>query len=247
MNGDNPISFNDPLGNYKTKFGARLANLFTKGDVKQAKGGNRDGQFYFQKSGTPKGDPNEKGVNIRAYRADFGDRDNKVSKVVDLAISIKSSISLQGEANINYCEMAAKVKVAGAELGLEGGAGVRLIGANFNTLDKSGNIPYIGWQSTFREHDHTVDVGGGIAYIVGLSYRRKFDITTGEWVKSDKLTYSGLVTNVDVNTYTNQTNLNWKVGGKLAFIIGVDGEAKLDVDMNKFSKTLEEIGKTLNK
>ena len=81
VNGNNPLYYNDPNGDYKTGLAARLANLFRKGEVKQAKGGKRDGQYYFQRSGTPKGDPDDKGVNIRAYRPDFGD--GKIDKYLD--------------------------------------------------------------------------------------------------------------------------------------------------------------------
>ena len=78
-----------------------------------------------------------------------------------------------------------------------------------------------------------------------MSYRRKWDIkkSNDNWMQQDKLVYNGAVTSMDINSFTNQTNLNWGIGGKLSAIIGVDGEVKLNVDMNKFTSTLEEMSK----
>ncbi len=47
--GNNPIFYADPNGDYKTKFGARMANLFRKGEVIKAQHGKRAGEWYFSK------------------------------------------------------------------------------------------------------------------------------------------------------------------------------------------------------
>ncbi len=52
VNGDNPIYYNDPLGDYKTKFGAQLANFF-HGGTGVAQNTNaessRNGEWYYNK------------------------------------------------------------------------------------------------------------------------------------------------------------------------------------------------------
>jgi hypothetical protein len=84
VNGNNPNYFSDPLGDYKTKLGARLANLFKKGEVKQATEGAREGQWYFTKGQqNAKGKVNTDGsveMVVTASRPDFGDKKASTSE-----------------------------------------------------------------------------------------------------------------------------------------------------------------------
>ncbi|MBK8659363.1 MAG: hypothetical protein IPN22_10985 [Bacteroidetes bacterium] len=48
VNGNNPVYYLDPNGDFKTKFGAKVYNFFhgRKGEVRQSQGGDKKGQWY---------------------------------------------------------------------------------------------------------------------------------------------------------------------------------------------------------
>jgi hypothetical protein len=51
VNGNNPIIFIDPLGDFKTKFGAKVYKFFHGGEVKHQENGAHKGEWYVSKKG----------------------------------------------------------------------------------------------------------------------------------------------------------------------------------------------------
>ena len=121
VNGDNFIYYTDPNGTYKTKFIARLANLFKKGEVKQAteRGENgevnpRAGEYYFMRNGDP-----DKENGAVEYGPDYGRKPpttNPLKKALD---NIKSNLGLDKLKSKDFA-IKAKVNVSiGAQYGIE--------------------------------------------------------------------------------------------------------------------------------
>jgi hypothetical protein len=55
INGNNPIYYTDPLGDFRTKFGAKVYKFFNGGEIRQATAGDRAGEYYVGKSFDVKG------------------------------------------------------------------------------------------------------------------------------------------------------------------------------------------------
>lgn len=49
INGDNPIYYTDPNGDFRTKFGANIYKFFHGGEVRKATGGERAGEYFVGK------------------------------------------------------------------------------------------------------------------------------------------------------------------------------------------------------
>ena len=64
VNGNNPIYFKDPLGDFKTKFGAKAYKFFHGGTVTKAESGPHKGEYYVTKK--VEGEEGEKGHGKQA-------------------------------------------------------------------------------------------------------------------------------------------------------------------------------------
>jgi hypothetical protein len=71
INGDNPICFTDPNGDFRTKFGANVYKFFNGGKVSKATGGDRAGEYFVGKKVEYTGE----GIGV-AYQRTF---DSKIS------------------------------------------------------------------------------------------------------------------------------------------------------------------------
>lgn len=71
INGNNPIYYTDPLGDFRTKFGANVYKFFHGGEVSKATGGDRAGEYFVGKDVEYKGE----GAGV-AYQRTF---DSKIS------------------------------------------------------------------------------------------------------------------------------------------------------------------------
>ena len=56
INGNNPIYYTDPLGDFRTKFGAQVYKFFYGGEISKATGGSNAGEYYVGKKVINKGD-----------------------------------------------------------------------------------------------------------------------------------------------------------------------------------------------
>lgn len=115
VNGNNPNYFSDPLGNYKTKLGAKIANFFSKdkGEVLQAKTGEHKGEWFRGVA------DKDNGGHITRV---FGGRNSssKVDKVIDFAEHSKFSNSEDVTISLGI-QIGASASVNNVKLNLEGG------------------------------------------------------------------------------------------------------------------------------
>ena len=58
VNGNNPVYYLDPNGDFKSKFGANVYKLFHGGNVTQAQSGKHKGEWYIHKN-----DDSDKGTH----------------------------------------------------------------------------------------------------------------------------------------------------------------------------------------
>lgn len=113
---------------------------------------------------------------------------------------------------------------------------------NVNTDDATGSVPFAGWQSTFRENDQTLDVGAGVSYGAGISYRHKYDLKKDKFKDQNEIGYNGLVTSGTIDGYSEKSTISFGVGGKAALGFGVNFEGKFVIDMDKLNKVLKARG-----
>ena len=89
VNGNNPLYFLDPNGDFKTKFGAKWYKFWhdTKGDVRQntTEGSNRNGEWFIQREGEAgkKGDGKGNLDEVLVYSPIYGDKKNGKQGVGD--------------------------------------------------------------------------------------------------------------------------------------------------------------------
>ena len=152
---------------------------------------------------------------------------------------LREAVVLKVEANVLFAEVGLEGKFAGTGLGGSFGGNGKLIGMTLSTDDNKG-IPIVGWQSTFRGDENTLEVGGGISYVAGVEYRHKFDLSKG-FIKDSKIGYNGIVTSAEVNPYTGDTKMSWGLAGKAAMGLGINFDAKLSVDIRKLAETLKSL------
>ena len=152
-----------------------------------------------------------------------------------------SSFNLKGEANVLFGEVGLEGEAAGAKLGGSIGVEGKLIGLNFDAQDRTGKLPVLGWNSTLKKTDGKVNVGGGIAFGAGLSYRQKADFNTLKPLNDNEITYNGIVTSASINTYSKDAKLSWGLGGKLAIGIGLNFDTKFEINMTKLGQSLKSL------
>jgi hypothetical protein len=89
VNGDNPLWYTDPYGDYKTKLGAKIANFFSKdkGEVLQSKVGEKKGQWFISKA------DKEDGGHVTR---DFG-KGSKIASAENYAMGATSSLGSFGK------------------------------------------------------------------------------------------------------------------------------------------------------
>jgi hypothetical protein len=75
INGNNPIYYTDPNGDFRTKFGANVYKFFHGGEVRKATGGERAGEYFVGKQVEYTGE----GAGV-AYQRTF---DSKISSVAE--------------------------------------------------------------------------------------------------------------------------------------------------------------------
>ena len=117
VNGNNPIYYVDPNGDFKTKFGAKIYNFFHggKGEVKQAGIGDKKhaGEWYVGKSVEHKDK-----IGGVTYQRKFSS-DNEADNIADKGIDIGEK-AIDVAKNSEYV-VEGKVKVsAGAQIGIKG-------------------------------------------------------------------------------------------------------------------------------
>jgi RHS repeat-associated protein len=153
---------------------------------------------------------------------------------------ITEAVTIEGEANLLFAEVGLEGKFAGAGLGGSFGGNGKIIGLNINSKDDRG-IKGLGWQSTFRGKDQSLNVGGAISYIAGVEYRHKFDLEKG-FVDDSKFGYNGVFTSGEVNPYKGESKLSWGISGKAALGFGFNFELRMNVDVKKLSESLRSVG-----
>jgi RHS repeat-associated protein len=156
--------------------------------------------------------------------------------------NFRKAFSIKGEANILFAEAGLEGKLGGVGLGGSFGGNGKLIGLNVNTDDATGSVPFAGWQSTFRENDQTLDVGAGVSYGAGISYRHKYDLKKDKFKNQNEIGYNGLVTSGTIDGYSEKSTISFGVGGKAALGFGVNFEGKFVIDMDKLNKVLKARG-----
>ncbi|MCC6288347.1 MAG: hypothetical protein IT249_10720 [Chitinophagaceae bacterium] len=149
---------------------------------------------------------------------------------------------MKGEANILFAEAGLEGELGGAGIGGSFGGNGKLIGLNLNTADKTGSVPYLGWQSTFRENDQTLDVGAGLSYGAGISYRHKYDLKKDEFKKQNEIGYNGILTSATIDGYSENSTLSFGIGGKASLGLGINFDLKFNIDMEKLNKALKARG-----
>jgi hypothetical protein len=86
VNGNNPLFYVDPYGNFKTKFGAKVYKFFHGGDVGQVKKGDNAGEWYVSKKlenlQGKKGQGNELDEVVVGVKRTFG-WNNKAGDAID--------------------------------------------------------------------------------------------------------------------------------------------------------------------
>lgn len=152
------------------------------------------------------------------------------------------TFSLKGEANILFAEAGFEGELGGAGAGGSFGANGKLFGVTLNTNDNTGRTPLLGWQSTFRENDQTFDVGAGVSYGVGISYRHKYDLKNDKFKKENEIAYNGILTSGTIDGYSEKSTLSIGIGGKAALGFGVSFDGKINIDMEKLNKVLKARG-----
>jgi hypothetical protein len=75
INGNNPIYYTDPNGDFRTKFGANVYKFFFGGEVRRATGGERAGEYFVEKQAEYTGE----GAGV-AYQRTF---DSKISSIAE--------------------------------------------------------------------------------------------------------------------------------------------------------------------
>jgi hypothetical protein len=154
VNGNNPNFFSDPLGNYKTKLGAKIANFFSKdkGEVLQAKTGKHKGEWFRGVA------DKENGGNVTRI---FGGKNSSssVDNVVDFAEHFKFANSEEVTFSLGI-QAGGSINLNSLKLNLEGGLMTRdFFKASINPMaDK--NLASAEFISENKMHNYFQGMGG---------------------------------------------------------------------------------------
>jgi hypothetical protein len=235
VNGDNPNFFNDPKGDFKTKFGAKVYNFFHggKGEIRQATGGQNKGEWYVGKQVEYKGE----GTGV-AYQRKFGWGKGSSSNGIDNAANWWNKSELYFNANGKFdigVQAGGHVQVAGTKVALEGSImTVDIVGASFEQKEsdyepQSFDFDYIGKDGNLKVSQYA-----GASYYVGAEYKHSFNgrLSGGYSDEKHTVTVNAIVVEYQVEKNSNQAVTNdfsISISGRVALILGIEGEVSFGV------------------
>jgi hypothetical protein len=235
VNGDNPIFFNDPKGDFKTKFGAKVYNFLHggKGEIRKATGGENKGEWFVGKQVEYKGE----GAGV-AYERKFGCDKGIPANGVDNAANWWNNSELYFNANGKFdvgVQAGGHVQVAGAKVALEGSLmTVDIVGATYEQKEseygpQSFDFDYIGKGGNLQVSQYA-----GASYYAGAEYKHSFKgrLSGGYSDEKHTVTVNAVAVKYQAEKNANQAMTNdfsISISGRVALILGIEGEVSFGV------------------
>lgn len=233
VNGNNPVYYTDPYGDFKTKFGAFLYKVFNGGGtISKATTGKHEGEYFVGK----KVDYNGEGAGV-AYERNFDWGKSNISKSYSSAKNWFNNSELffkvGGKIDIGV-QAGAHLKTGPSTVQLEGSLfTVDLLKVEYEQREASYGPESFDFDYVGKNNEIQVSQYAGASLFAGAEYEHSFkgNLNGGysEQTHTGTVNASAVQYQVEKSSSKVTNSFSITVGGRGALILGIEGEASFGV------------------